>query len=109
MLIRFADLKEWSIPHLDGGEGAVAARMYMDGAGKIMVSRIPPGASIGSHVQKTSNDINYVLSGSGTAWCDGAEEPLTPGVCHYCPKGSVHGIVNTGGEDLVLFTVVAEQ
>ena len=24
------------------------------------------------------------------------------GVCHYCPKGSEHSIINTGKEDLML-------
>ena len=31
---------------------------------------------------------------------------LRPGVLHICPKGSEHSIINTGTEDLVLFTIV---
>ena len=109
MHIDFNELREIIIPHLDGGEGAVSAKMYMNESGKIILSRIPVGASIGSHVQRTSNDINYVLSGTGVAVCDGEEEPLSPGICHYCPRGASHSIVNTGTEELVLFSVVAEQ
>ena len=109
MLIDFEALEEITIPHLDGGEGAVRAKMYLDQAGKIIISRIPVGASIGRHCQKTSNDINYVISGEGKAICDDQEETLRPGVCHYCPKGAVHTIINTGKEDLILFSVIAEH
>lgn len=73
------------------------------------MSRLPAGASIGLRAHGTGSEVNYVLSGTGSAVRDGAEEPLRAGVCHYCPKGSSHSIVNMGGEDLVLFTVVPEQ
>lgn len=109
MLIEFDKMKRVTIPNLNGGEGSVTASMYMDDSGKIMYSVIPVGSSIGLHTQSTSNDINYVISGQGKAICNGAEEILRAGVCHYCPKGSQHTIINTGTEDLVLFTVVAEQ
>lgn len=109
MLIDFSKIKEIAISQMNGGEGEISAKMFMDESGKVMVSRIPVGASIGEHVQKTSNDINYVLSGTGKAICDGQSEELIPGVCHYCPKGASHSIINTGNEDLVLFCVVSEQ
>ncbi len=109
MLINFDEMKEVTIPHLNNGDGAVSAKMYMDGANKIMLSRIPVGASIGLHEHKTSAEINYVISGEGKAICDGAEEELSSGRVHYCPKGSAHSIVNTGDCELVLFTVVPEQ
>ncbi len=82
--------------------------MYMDEHEKIIFTSIHPGGSIGKHIQKIGNDINYVLSGSGKAICDGEEEILYPGVCHICKKGSEHSIENTGEEDLVLLTVVVE-
>ncbi len=109
MLIDFEELKEVTIPHLNGGEGSVSAKIYIDKTGKIMVSKIPVGGSIGLHRQSTSNDINYVISGTGKAICDGKEEILYSGVCHYCPMGSEHMIINTGEDDLILFSVVAEQ
>lgn len=37
------------------------------------------------------------------------EEFLSAGVCHICKKGSEHSIVNTGEDDLVLFTLVIER
>ena len=109
MLLDFSDMGEVAIPHMNGGAGLVVARMHANGWGKAMLATLAPGCSIGGHVQATSVDVNYVVSGRGVATCDGVEEELRPGVCHICPMGSEHSIANTGDDDLVLFTVVAEQ
>ncbi|MCM1507405.1 MAG: cupin domain-containing protein [Ruminococcus flavefaciens] len=58
------------------------------------------------HEQTSGNDVNYIISGTGKAICDGFEEELKAGVCYVCPKGHLHSIVNTGDEDLVIFTLV---
>ncbi len=81
----------------------------MDEQGKIIPTVIHAGGSIGMHKHATSDDINYVLSGTGKAICDGQEEPLRAGTCHICKKGSEHSIVNTGEGDLTMLTVVAER
>ncbi len=109
MLIDFNKLKNVEIPNLNNGEGVVSAKMYMEEKNKIMISVLPAGASIGMHQHTTSSEINYVISGEGKAVCDGKEEILGAGLCHYCPKGSCHSIINTGNSDLVLFTAVPEQ
>lgn len=109
MLLDFGQIETVVIPRLNGGEGAVSAKMFLDQHNKIMLSTLPAGASIGPHRHATSSEINYVIRGEGRAHCGGAEEVLTAGVCHYCPKGSAHDIENTGDTDLVLLTVVPEQ
>ena len=88
------------------GGGSVFANMVMTEDTRIILTRIPPGSSIGEHIQPTGDDVNYVLEGEGKAVCDGKEEILSPGVCHVCPKGSEHSIVNDGEADLILFTTV---
>lgn len=108
MLIDFNCIPEAGIPNLNGGDGVVSARMSVQKNGKMMIARIPPNASIGMHRHETSDDINYVISGTGIAVCGGVEEKLSAGVCHYCPKGCSHSIANDGDEDLVLFTAVPE-
>lgn len=85
------------------------AKMYMNEDSKIVSCTIHKGGSIGSHLHDTSDDINYVLSGTGKAICDGIEEKLVAGVCHVCAKGSEHRIINTGDDDLVLITIVIER
>ena len=106
MLIDFNN-EEWkTFEGMNGGKGTVSAKMFVNESGRVIVSSIEPGASIGLHTQDSGNDINFVASGKGKAFCNGTEEILTPGVCHYCPKGSAHTIINTGTENLVLYTVV---
>ncbi len=34
---------------------------------------------------------------------------IHPGVMHICSKGSSHGIINTGEEDLVMLTIVVAK
>ena len=106
MLIDFSKLDEASLEGMDGGTGPIAARMVVNEVGRFVECRILPGSSIGEHVQRNGNDVNFVVSGHGHAICAGAREELSPGVCHVCPKGSRHAIFNDGPKDLVLWTVV---
>lgn len=108
MKIDFSKLKEVTVPHMNGGKGECRARMYMDKSGKVILSVLPKGSSIGTHLQKTSNDANYIISGECKATDNGVEETLKAGDVHYCPKGHEHSIVNTGDGNLVLFAVVTE-
>ena len=109
MLINFNEFPERRVPGMNGGTGEMSAKMYMDEQGKIIPCRIHPGGSIGLHTQSSGDDINYILSGTGKAICDGVEEPLTAGCCHICKKGSQHSIANTGEDDLVMLTIVVER
>ena len=109
MLVDFHALPEITLPGMNNGTGTMTAKMYVGAQGKIIPCSIHAGGSIGLHKHESSDDINYILSGSGMAVCDGAEEQLAPGTCHICPKGSEHSIVNTGDEDLVLLTIVVER
>lgn len=109
MLIDFNSIREITIPGMNNGTGEMTARMFMDDGGKIIPCNIHKGASIGTHKHETSDDINYVLSGTGKAICDGKEELLSAGCCHICKKGSEHSIINTGNDDLVLLTIVVER
>lgn len=109
MLIDFNKIEEHTILGMNNGTGQMSARMYMSEKGKIIPTKIHPGGSIGLHTQKSGDDINYIISGTGKAICDGQEELLTAGCCHVCPKGSEHSIINTGDDDLVMLTVVVER
>lgn len=109
MLINLNEIQEVTMPGMNNGTGAMSARMFMDEHEKIILCAIHAGGSIGLHRHDSSDDINYVISGTGKAVCDGVEENLYQGVCHVCKKGSVHSIVNTGSSDLIILTVVAER
>ena len=109
MLIDFNAIAPMTIPGMNGGTGTMTAQMHNDDSYRIIPTTIHPGGSIGSHKQESGDDLNYILSGSGKAVCDGVEEKLKPGVMHICPKGSEHSIINTGKEDLVMLTVVVKK
>ena len=106
MKLDFDDIPEQVLPHFKGGEKEYVARMFWDGSTRIMRGRLDPGASIGLHRHDGTSEAIYVLSGRGTATCDGVPEPLSPGDCHFCPEGHEHTLVNDGTEPLVFFAVV---
>ena len=109
MKILFDQMEEKVLPEFKGGTGALNARMHTDENNKIMRGRLAPGSSIGLHTHETSSEIMYFLSGTGKVLCDGVWERVTPGTCHYCPRGSSHTLINDGTEDLVTFAVVPEH
>mgnify|MGYP001163071711 FL=1 len=109
MVINFNEIQEHTLPGMNNGTGEMSAKMFMSDNGKIIPCSIHKGGSIGIHSHPTSDDINYIISGTGKAVCDGKEENLEAGVCHICPKGSEHSIINTGNDDLVMLTVVVER
>ena len=98
-----------TIPGMNGGTGMMTAQMYNNDNYRIIPTTIHPGGSIGDHCQSSGDDLNYIISGTGKAVCDGVEEELKPGVMHICPKGSSHSISNTGEEDLVMLTIVVAR
>lgn len=109
MIIDFNEIEEVKISGMNGGTGEITAKMYMGKYGKVIPCCIHVGGSIGIHKHETSDDINYIISGTGKAICNGKEELLSSGTCHICRKGSEHSIINTGDNDLVLLTVVVEK
>ncbi|MCM1043088.1 MAG: cupin domain-containing protein [Corallococcus sp.] len=106
MLIDFNKMQGHTMPCMNNGTGEMSAKMYSDNDKRIIYCCIHKGGSIGLHTQDNGDDINYVLSGTGKAVCDGTEELLSSGVCHICKEGSAHTIINTGEDDLVLLTIV---
>ena len=108
MIIDFSKMNEMTMPGMNGGTGEMTCRMFNDERYRIIPTTIHPGGSIGVHTQDSGDDLNYIISGTGKAVCDGVEEELRPGIMHICPKGSAHSIINTGENDLVMLTVVVK-
>ncbi len=109
MILDFETIPEQELVHFYGGEKTYYARISNDGKNKIMRGRLIPGASIGLHTHETTSETIFYISGSGTAICDGTPERVYAGICHHCPKGSAHTVINDGDEDLVFYAVVPEQ
>ncbi|MBQ8035560.1 MAG: cupin domain-containing protein [Proteobacteria bacterium] len=109
MRIDFNQIASMTFPGMNNGTGTMSARMYHDDSYRIIPTAIHPGGSIGTHKQESGDDINYIISGTGKAICNGIEEDLTPGVVHICPKGAEHSIINTGTQDLIMLTIVVQK
>ena len=109
MILDLMKMPEQPMRNFKGGEGIAWVRMFNDEHNRIAIIRVQPGCSIGMHTHETSSEIIWFLSGSGKAICDGIEERVAPGGCHYCPKGHAHTLINDGSEDLTFFAVVPQQ
>lgn len=109
MKICLSQIAETPMPQFKGGEKTTYSRVMDDGLNRIFQTRLEPGASIGLHTHTGNSEITYILAGTGKAVCDGQEERLAPGDCHYCPQGHAHTIINDGTEDLIFFAVVPQH
>ena len=98
MQVDFDSIQPETIEHFKGGEGSVTTRAYVDGNNRIMRAT--------GHQHSGNSEIVYVMSGVGKVVVEGGEEPLAPGICHYCAEGQFHSVVNPNEEDLVVFAVV---
>ena len=109
MIIDFEQIEETAIKNFYGGQNDTIARMFADEKNRIMYGKLEPGASIGIHRHETGSEIVYIIQGTGKAVFDDTQEELKPGICHYCPKGHSHSLINDGSGDLVFFAVVPQQ
>lgn len=109
MIINFNETEETVLPHFNGGEKELKARIHLDEKNKILYGKLEPGASIGMHTHDTSSEIIYILQGQGKVLFDGGEEAVEAGLCHYCPKGHAHSLINNSQDLLVFFAVVPQQ
>ncbi len=109
MIIDLKNEKATVIHNFKGGEKSISAKMFFDGKNRILHGVLESGATIGVHTHETNSEIIYFLSGKGKMLMDGEYEIVEAGMCHYCPKGHTHSLINDSTEDLVFFAVVPEQ
>ena len=100
MVIDFSNIELSVMPHFKGGEGDTKSRIFFDGMNKIMLGCLEPGCTIGYHCHDTSSEMIYILGGQARCLYDDGEELLSPGQCHYCPKGHSHSLINASTTDL---------
>lgn len=105
MIAQFDEIPAQVQPRCKSGAGEPGNRIYADEMGRILQLALPAGASIAPHTHKGGCEVTFFLSGSGLCIDEGAEFPVMPGLCHYCPGGHSHSIINTGAEPLVLLSV----
>lgn len=109
MNLNYKEIEFEEFPSFKGGEKALFAKMFHDEKNRIIYGKLEPGASIGVHTHETNSEIIYIIEGTGKILMDGTYEKLAAGMCHYCPKGHTHSLMNDSENDLVFFAVVPEQ
>lgn len=73
---------------------------------QLVLMSLKPGEEIGEEVHELDQFIR-VEEGDGMAYLNGHTHPLHDGSAVIIPKGTRHNIVNTGEEDLKLYTLYA--
>ena len=109
MIFDLKNEKPEILPNFKGGEKYLIAKMHFDGVNRILHGTLVPSATIGEHTHDVNSEIIYFLSGRGYMLYDGEKQPVEAGMCHYCPKGHTHSMINDSDVDLVFFAVVANQ
>ncbi len=67
----------------------------------VRVVHVPPGSRT-PHRHPHSDEVTYVVSGSGNAWEEDRSTPVGPGDLIVVPRGAAHATVAHGDEELVL-------
>ncbi|MDD5041280.1 MAG: cupin domain-containing protein [Candidatus Peribacteraceae bacterium] len=81
--------------------------LYTSKRTQLVVMSIPPGEDIGMEVHEDHDQFIRVEQGTGKAILDGVEHPLEDGSAVVIPAGTQHDIVNTGKNDMRLYTIYA--
>ena len=76
---------------------------------RFSVGYFSPGEKLEPHIHPESEEIYYVIQGTGTVYLgtDLEEVPIEPHMGLYIPAGMVHGVTNTGEERLLIAFFVA--
>ena len=64
------------------------------------ISTIPPGSGLPPHSHKDSEEVIYVLSGSGEYVLGDKKVRIEPGIALLIPPGIEHKMTNDGNESL---------
>jgi len=74
---------------------------------QVVVMSIPPGGDIGSEVHEDVDQVLVFVQGVGEAILDGHRSAVAPDRLVQVPAGTRHNFVNTGKEDMRLYTIYA--
>ena len=66
---------------------------------------LPPGATVGRHQHHVTEEVYYILSGTGRMTIGDETRAVGPGDAVYIPLHHAHTLTNTGGNDMTLLLV----
>lgn len=88
-------------PELTSG---VTGKLLLDGATKIVLTKVEPGGVFRSHCDNYSH-LFHILSGQAMARVEGKEYQLSAGMSLQVDCGEQHEYRNCGQEDLLLISM----
>lgn len=71
------------------------------------LQEIDPGRGIPVHLHQAQDEVLFFTAGSGTALLGEARVPVSRGSAVYVPRGTWHGVENSGSEPLALTWVIS--
>ncbi len=74
---------------------------------QLVTISIRPKEDIGSEVHPGTDQILFIVAGTGLAVVNGESVQVTENDGVFVPAGARHNLINTGTDDLRLFTVYA--
>jgi mannose-6-phosphate isomerase-like protein (cupin superfamily) len=77
--------------------GGMHSKMFMSADGATI--SIQDG-NVGKHMHPNTNEIQYILEGTGTIWLGDKEVKVAPGDLIIIPKGTAHGGTKPDGRPL---------
>ena len=66
---------------------------------------LPPGASVERHFHQETEEVYYILSGSGRMTIGDETSSVGPGDAIFIPLNHTHALTNTGEEPMTLLLV----
>jgi mannose-6-phosphate isomerase-like protein (cupin superfamily) len=91
------------IPALEGDALSAPAANGMRNKTLVVADGVTISVQDGSppkHMHPNTNEIQYILEGSGTVWLGDKEVPVKPGDLIIIPKGTAHGGPKVTGRTL---------
>lgn len=96
---RIFNISDYIIPD---AEKLRSGRMYVGEQFRAVVLTLVPGQGQDVHMHPATDHAWFIVSGTGEVTMeDGAHENVAPGQFLVHPRETVHGIYNTGTENLV--------
>jgi mannose-6-phosphate isomerase-like protein (cupin superfamily) len=74
---------------------------------QVVLMSIPPSGEIGEEIHDEVDQVLVFVAGAGEAVLEGERSAVGPGRLVFVPSGTKHNFVNSGEEDLKLYTVYA--
>ena len=84
-------------------------KLYQSEHMLVGIDCLAPGQSQPPHMHRGHDKMYYVQSGYGTFVIDAQESACVPGMVVVAPADTVHSVINTGSEPLILLIAMAPE